>query len=112
MRPLPMNLPPLIQRYLDASNTHDVKSILSCFNDDAVVRDENETHHGKIDIGRWVTTTIQKYNFHFKPLRSQDCEDETIVSVEVSGTFPGSPISLDYRFAIAHDKIASLTIDS
>jgi SnoaL-like protein len=107
-----MNLPPLIQRYIDASNTHDVKSILACFNDDAVVRDENETHRGKIDIERWITTTIQKYNFQFKPLSSQEWENDTLVSVEVSGTFPGSPISLDYHFAIAHDKIADLTIDS
>ena len=107
-----MNLPPLIQRYIDASNTHDVKSILSCFDDNAVVRDENETYHGKIDIGLWITTTIQKYNFHFKPLGSQERENETIVSVEVSGTFPGSPISLDYHFTIARDKIACLTINS
>ena len=107
-----MNLPPLIQRYIGASNTHDVRSILACFNDDAVVRDENETHRGKTDIERWITTTIQKYNFQFKPLSSQERENDTLVSVEVSGTFPGSPISLDYHFAIAHDKIACLTIDS
>jgi len=107
-----MNLPPLIQRYIDASNTHDVRSILACFNDDAVVRDENETHRGKTDIERWITTTIQKYNFQFKPLSSQERENDTLVSVEVSGTFPGSPISLDYHFAIARDKIACLTIDS
>jgi len=107
-----MNLPPLIQRYIDASNTHDVRLILACFNDDAVVRDENETHRGKTDIERWITTTIQKYNFQFKPLSSQERENDTLVSVEVSGTFPGSPISLDYHFAIAHDKIACLTIDS
>ena len=107
-----MNLPPLIQGYIDASNTHDVKSILSCFNDDAVVRDENETHQGTIDIGRWITTTIQKYNFHVKPLSLHERENETLVSVEVSGTFPGSPISLDYHFTIARDKIACLTIDS
>ena len=107
-----MNLPALIQRYIDASNTHDVKSILSCFNHDAVVRDENETHHGKIDIERWITTTIQKYNFQFKPLSSQERENDTLVKVEVSGTFPGSPISLDYHFTIAHDRIACLTIDS
>ena len=107
-----MNLPPLIQRYIDASNIHDVKSILACFDDDAVVRDENETHRGKIDIERWLTTTIQKYNFHFKPLGSQERQNETLVSVKVSGTFPGSPISLDYHFTIARDKIACLTIDS
>jgi len=37
---------------------------------------------------------------------------ETIVAVQVSGTFPGSPITLDYHFTIAHEKIASLIIDS
>jgi hypothetical protein len=78
----------------------------------AVVRDENATHRGKIDIGHWITTTIEKYKFQFKPLSSQERDNETVVSVEVSGTFPGSPISLDYHFAIANDKIASLTIDS
>lgn len=39
-------------------------------------------------------------------------DNETVVTVEISGTFPGSPISLDYHFAIASGKIASLTIDS
>src|SRR5580704_13431196 len=109
---MPIKLPPLIQHYIDASNAHDVKSILECFTDDAVVRDENATHRGKIDIGHWVSTTIEKYKFQFKPLSSQERSNETVVRVEVSGTFPGSPISLDYHFAIANDKIASLFIDS
>jgi len=107
-----INLPPIIQKYIDASNAHDVKSILPCFNDDAIVRDENETHRGKVDIERWLVTTIEKYKFQFKPLSSQEHPNETVVSVQVSGTFPGSPDSLDYHFAIADDKIASLMIDS
>ena len=107
-----MKLPPLIQRYIDASNAHDVKSILACFAEDAVVRDENETHCGKGDIERWLTTTIEKYKFQFKSLSSQEHDNETVVSIEISGTFPGSPISLDYRFAMVNDKIASLIIDS
>jgi ketosteroid isomerase-like protein len=107
-----MKLLPLIQRYVDASNAHDVKSILGCFTDDAVVCDENATHHGKIDIERWISTTIEKYKFQFKPLSSRERGNESIVRVEVSGTFPGSPISLDYHSTIANDKIASLTIDS
>ena len=107
-----MNLPPIIQKYVDASNAHDVKAILVCFANDAVVRDENATRRDKIDIGHWITTTIEKYKFQFKPLSSQERGNETVVSVEVSGTFPGSPISLDYHFTIANDKIASLTIDS
>jgi hypothetical protein len=107
-----INLPPITQKYIDASNAHDVESILACFNEDAVVRDENATHRGKIDIERWLVTTIEKYKFQFKPLGSQERDNETVVSVQVSGTFPGSPISLDYHFAIAGDKIGYLTIDS
>jgi hypothetical protein len=107
-----MNLPPVIQKYIEASNAHDVKAILACFADDAIVRDENETRSGKSKIERWLTTTIEKYNFQFKPRRSQERDNETVVTVEISGTFPGSPISLDYHFAIGSGKIASLTIDS
>ena len=107
-----IKLPPLIQSYIDASNAHDVELILACFADDAVVRDENATHRGKIDVEGWIKTTIEKYNFQFKPLRLREHGNETVVNVEISGTFPGSPISLDYHFAITNDKITSLTIDS
>ena len=112
LQAMPTNLSPIIQKYIDASNAHDVKAILACFADDAVVRDENATHRGKIDIERWITTTIEKYKFQFKPLTLEECDNETVVSVEISGTFPGSPISLDYHFAISNDKITSLIIDS
>src|SRR5436190_22170391 len=101
------NLPSVIQKYIDASNAHDVKSILACFTDDAVVRDENATMNGKIDIEGWSTTTIHKYKFQFKPLSSEERDNESLVSVEVSVTFPGSPVTLNYHFATANDKIAS-----
>jgi hypothetical protein len=89
-----------------------VKAIMDCFAADAVVRDENATRHGRIEIRRWATETIQKYKFQFKPLSADERDAETILSVEVSGSFPGSPITLDYRFTIANDKIKSLLIDS
>ena len=109
---MPLNLEPVIQQYIDASNAHEVKTILACFTDDAVVRDENETHRGKIDVERWLKTTIEKYKFRFKPLKVEQAGAETLVNVEISGTFPGSPITLDYYFTIADDKITSLIIDS
>jgi ketosteroid isomerase-like protein len=109
---MPTNLPLIIQSYIDASNAHDVKSILACFAEDAVVRDENATMNGKVDIEGWITTTIDKYKFQFKPLSSQQRDGETIVSVEISGAFSGSPVTLDYHFVIASGKISSLAIDS
>ena len=109
---LSVTLPLIIQSYLDASNAHDVESILGCFTDDAVVRDEDSTMRGKIDIERWVTTTIEKYKFQLKLLTAEERHNEMIVAVQISGTFPGSPISLNYHFAIVNGRIASLTIDS
>lgn len=106
-----IKLPYIVQSYVDASNRHDVESILSCFSDDAVVHDEAETLHGRQAIEDWVTRTIEKYKFRFKPLSIKDDSAEIVVAVEVSGTFDGSPVTLDYHFMIESDKILSLTID-
>ena len=107
-----MNLPPIIQTYITASNAHDVEAIVACFDDHAVVRDENAMQQGKTEIRRWATETIEKYKFQSKPLSADERGTETILSVEVSGSFPGSPVMLEYQFTIANDKIQSLIIDS
>ena len=106
-----IRLPRIIEKYVDASNKHQVKSILSCFSDDAVVHDEGETLHGEKAIEGWIAETIEKYKFQFKPLSIKDDDSEVVVAVEVSGTFDGSPVTLDYHFTIENDKISSLTID-
>ena len=106
-----IKLPQIIQKYIDSSNRHDVQSILSRFSDDAVVRDEGETLRGKKAIEDWVTRTIGKYKFQLKPVTFRQDNAEVIVAMEVSGTFDGSPITLDYRFIATDEKITSLTID-
>ena len=106
-----INLPRIIQEYLAASNAHDVKAILSCFSDDALVHDEGKDFRGKKLIKDWIVKTIEKYKFHFKPLRVKAEEPEVVVTVEVSGTFPGSPVSPDYRFIIKRNKILSLAVE-
>ena len=106
-----IKLLPVIKTYVDASNAHDVQLILSCFSENAVVRDEGETLHGREAIEDWVTRTIEKYKFQFKPVTFREDNAEVVVAIEVSGMFDGSPITLDYRFTIEGDKILSLTID-
>src|SRR6266700_7262427 len=98
-----VKLPRSIKNYIDASNKHDVKSTLACFSDDAVVHDEGETLHGKQAIESWIAKTIEKYKFHFKSLSAKDHDEEVVVAVEVSGTFAGSPVTLDYYFAIEYE---------
>jgi ketosteroid isomerase-like protein len=106
-----IKLPHTIQSYVNASNRHDVQSILSCFSDDAVVRDEGETLRGKKAIEDWIAKTIEKYKFQFKPLGIKHDSAEIVVAMEVSGTFDGSPVTLDYHFVVGGDKIVSLAID-
>jgi hypothetical protein len=105
-----IELPRTVEAYIDASNAHDVQSILACFAEGAVVRDEGGTMEGHDAIERWISETIDKYQFQFKPLAAQRQGSNVEVSVEVSGTFPGSPVQINYQFAIDNDKITSLTI--
>jgi len=105
-----IKLPGVIKNYVAASNAHDAKTILSCFSDDALVYDEGETLHGKKAIETWISRTIEKYKFHFKPLSVKDHDSEVVVAVEVSGTFDGSPVTLDYHFTIENEKISSLAV--
>ena len=107
-----LKLARVIQDYVDASNRHDVQAILGCFSADAVVEDESETLRGTKAIEDWITRTIEKYKFQFKLLSMKSDDDaEVVVTVEVSGTFDGSPVTLDYHFKIENEKILSLTID-
>jgi ketosteroid isomerase-like protein len=106
-----INMPKIIREYLNASNAHDVKSILSCFSEDALVHDEGKDFRGKKTIEEWVVKTIEEYKFQFKPLSVKNDDAKVVVSVEVSGTFPGSPVSLDYHFTIQGDKLLSLAIE-
>ena len=105
-----IKLPEIIAKYVNASNRHDVKSILSCFSDDAIVKDEGEKLRGKAAIEGWIVKTIEKYKFHFKPLNVKDNGRETVVAVEVSGTFDGSPVTLDYHFTIHDGQIVSFAV--
>src|SRR5882672_10433915 len=94
----------VIKKYIAASNKHDVKSILSCFSDDAVVHDEGEELCGKKAIEGWIVKTIEKYKFQFRPLSVKADDVEVVVAVKVSGTFDGSPVTLDYHFTVENGK--------
>ena len=106
-----LDLPLIIRKYVEASNRHDVQAILSCFSNDAVVHDEGEALHGRKAIEGWIAKTIEKYKFRIKPLSLRDEESQVVVTIQVSGTFPGSPVMLDYKFKVDNDKIDSLAVD-
>ena len=62
-------------------------------------------------IRTWKIETSAKYRITAEPLESRAEADRTIVVVMVSGTFPGSPAKLTYRFGFSIDgRINALEI--
>ena len=64
------NLPEPILLYITAENSGDVNLFDHCFVDNAVVRDEDETHTGLGAIKKWKAETKRKYQHSVEPLAS------------------------------------------
>ena len=104
------NLPKPIALYIEAENSGDTSLFDHCFVDDAVVRDENETHQGFAAIKKWKAETKEKYQHTVDPLKVVEERGKFIVTNRLTGNFPGSPIELDFVFTLEADKIVSLEI--
>ena len=66
---------------------------------------------GRDAIRSWVAETSRKYRPTFTLMRASVTGDEAILSVAVSGQFPGSPVTLDYGLQLQGGKISKLTIE-
>ncbi|AZO53839.1 MAG: nuclear transport factor 2 family protein [Mesorhizobium sp.] len=104
-------LPDTLSRYFTAQNAHDINAMVACFAPDARVHDENEDIVGSAAIRAWKEKTVAKYKVAAEPLDMHREPDRTIVSARVSGTFPGSPVVLTYRFGLdGQGRISALEI--
>lgn len=107
---MPQDFPRSVEDYFTGKNSGDFATALSGFAADAVVRDENRAHEGTPAIRRWMEATRAQYNDR-SIVRDVTVDGDTIaVHAEVSGTFPGSPITLQHRFTLKGESIARLEI--
>jgi len=105
-----IQIPQIIETYFRTSNADDINALVSCFSGDAVVTDENETHRGAAAIKAWSVNVRKKYQFKAEVLRVAHKPEAVVVTANLSGTFPGSPVDLDFEFTLKGDLIASLKI--
>ena len=103
-------LPAAIDGFFRAHNSGRTENLLDLFAADAVVADESHEYRGDA-IRAWLDDAIAK----FRPLqaevtRLETVDGRTVAVAQVSGTFPGSPVELRYRFALRDGKIAALNI--
>ena len=101
-----VHLPKPIEHFLSSENALDPDVLAACFAPDGIVRDEGRTREGLEDIVAWRRETADKYQHTFEPLAVVERDGKTIVATKVSGSFPGSPITLDFVFRLENGKIA------
>jgi hypothetical protein len=104
-----LNLPEPIAAYFDADR-QDGQAVARCFTRDGVVLDEGKTHSGLAAIEAWKTDSSAKYAYTARPHTLETKGRSYIVTSQVSGNFPGSPVDLRYTFILERGKIASLEV--
>ncbi len=105
-----IHLPPAVAIYVSAENSGDVDSLSDCFAANATVRDEGRTYLGLAAIREWQAETRRKYNHTVTPLEVARCDGATTMKARLDGKFPGSPVTLQFRFVLKSGKIVSLEI--
>ena len=103
-----MNLPKEIADLITAQNNFDSSAYADCFSETAVVFDEGHTHSGKTEIENWIEKANQTYKAVMKPIEYS--ETDQLLAAEISGSFPGSPLVLKYKFEFKVGQIYSLKI--
>jgi hypothetical protein len=103
-------LPKTVQTYVGAYNARNREAALACFSDDALVHDEAKDHRGRKAIAEWLGETLEKYQPHLTPGKVEGSDQKPVVAMTVSGSFPGSPVTLAFHFTIENGRIAGLNI--
>ena len=103
-------LPPAISGFYQSEQSTDAAELTACFAADALVHDENKAYRGIDAILAWRLDTQRKTPFVSRPMSVQDSDGDYLVTAEISGSFPGSPVILEHRFTLVQDRIASLEI--
>lgn len=108
-----VQLPNAIKVYMEAANTTDHAALDSCLEMDAHIYDQGEsTHIDGIDtIKAWRANVSKVFDLVTEIQNIEHKQGVYILTVTVSGTFPGSPVPFIYFFTLAEtDLIANLSI--
>ena len=105
-------LPAPIERYVQIANSGTPDEASECFAPDATVYDEGQTYEGVAAIKNWIVATKKKYGHTVAPLELAERGGQSVLKARLAGNFPGSPITVNFRFVLADGKIRSLEIRS
>lgn len=105
-----MKLPENITGFIKAQNELDSTAFANYFTAQATVSDEGSSYSGREEIKQWIQAATEKYNMQLTPIDFTQTGSKGKLTVEVSGTFPGSPIVMNYHLELDGSSISSLKI--
>jgi len=100
-----MSLPAPLDQYFAAD---DHRQTIAMFAADAAVRDEGGSYAGHAEIATWLDRVETSYHPRYRVLSGVTEGPYTVVTFEVSGSFPGSPATLRQCFGLRDGLIESL----
>jgi hypothetical protein len=104
-----LTLPDPIAAYF-AADRRGADAVIRCFTTKAVVKDEGRTYAGLGAIKAWRTASATVYAYTVEPFALEQTDRCHVVLGRATGTFPGSPLDLRYRFRLERGLIDSLEI--
>lgn len=105
-----MKLPKVVEDLVHAQNTFDSVAYANCFSETGVMLEEGKPYKGREAIRHLIEETNEKYRSIMKPIEYTESGTSGILSADVSGTFPGSPLVLKFHFDIIDGKIQYLKV--
>lgn len=107
-----IQLPDPIEHYIRIENSGALEAVSDCFAADAIVHDEGKSFEGIAAIRNWMAATKWKYGHTVAPLEFAQRGDKSVLKARLAGSFPGSPITVNFNFVLADGKIHALEIRS
>lgn len=105
-----MKIPTVVEKLIKAQNSFDSAAYANLFSETSVVHDEGKTHTGRKEVEQWIAEANEKYKSVMEPVGYTQTGSKGVLTANVSGTFPGSPLVLKFHFEMHEGFIQSLKV--
>lgn len=104
------NLPQVVTNLVKAQNDFDSVAYANCFAETGIMFDEGKTYKGRTEIRDLIAETNKKYRSVMQPLEYIQNGNSGVLYALCSGTFPGSPLTLQFHVEIVNGQIQHLKV--
>jgi hypothetical protein len=102
--------PKNVAAFIEASNANDLEALIATLAPDVSVTDEGTTHVGPAAVRAWRQNIPGLTSIRRDITDVHDQDSYGTVTVDVTGDFAGSPVTLHYDYALAPSGLIALLV--